>query len=104
MDNIQPIHYKAGEGDVIEFCSRHKINFSRGTAIKYLVRAGRKEGANEIEDLEKAAEFLRREIEYTKANETAPSCKRCGRKLMEDANPKWKCTNEKCEEYYLKPQ
>ena len=38
------------------------FGFNLGNAIKYLWRAGLKEGADEIQDLEKAEWYVRREI------------------------------------------
>ena len=43
-----------------------KLNFCRGNAIKYIVRAGLKDPSKEVEDLEKAMFYLRREIEEVK--------------------------------------
>jgi hypothetical protein len=58
-----PSHYNNGKGyDVIDFCNDYKLNFNRGSAIKYLSRAGKKD--NEIEDLKKAIDFIQREIKY----------------------------------------
>jgi hypothetical protein len=58
-----PSHYNNGKGyDVIDFCNDYKINFNRGSAIKYLSRAGKKD--NEIEDLKKAIDFIKREIKH----------------------------------------
>lgn len=62
--NIKPDHYKAGDMDVIAFCHVHGINFTRGNVIKYVTRAGKKDKSKELEDLKKAQEFLRREIEH----------------------------------------
>lgn len=45
--------------DVIE---AFELNFARGSALKYLLRAGRKTG-NEIRDLEKARAYIDREIQ-----------------------------------------
>lgn len=45
--------------DVIE---AFELNFARGSAIKYLLRAGRKTD-NEIRDLEKARAYIDREIQ-----------------------------------------
>jgi hypothetical protein len=42
------------------------LPFFRGNAIKYLLRAGRKEGAPETQDLEKAAQCVQFEIERLK--------------------------------------
>ena len=58
-----PSHYNNGKGyDVIDFCNDYNLNFNRGSAIKYLARAGKKD--NEIEDLKKAIDFIQREIKY----------------------------------------
>jgi len=76
-DNINPDHYKSHAGgyqviDIIEF---FQLNFSRGNAVKYLLRAGRKaeEGyrgsEKEIEDLNKAKWYIEREIERINKNE-----------------------------------
>jgi len=43
--------------DVVEW-----MNFNRGNAIKYIWRAGEKNRAAEIEDLEKARWYIDREI------------------------------------------
>lgn len=45
--------------DVIE---AFELNFARGSALKYLLRAGRKTD-NEIRDLEKARAYIDREIQ-----------------------------------------
>lgn len=45
--------------DVIE---AFELNFARGSALKYLLRAGRKT-ENEIRDLEKARAYIDREIQ-----------------------------------------
>jgi hypothetical protein len=58
-----PSHYNNGKGyDVIDFCNDYKLNFNRGSVIKYLSRAGKKD--NEIEDLKKAIDFIQREIKH----------------------------------------
>jgi hypothetical protein len=60
---ITPSHYNNGKGyDVIDFCNDYNLNFNRGSAIKYLARAGKKE--NEIADLKKAIDFIQREIKH----------------------------------------
>jgi CO dehydrogenase/acetyl-CoA synthase alpha subunit len=64
MGNI-PEHYNNGlKHDLIDVIGSYKLNFNRGNVLKYVVRAGRKQ--NEIEDLEKALDYLEREIEYTR--------------------------------------
>ena len=63
---IKPSHYKAGEFDVIAFCQLHNINFDLGNVIKYVTRAGKKENNSELQDLNKAMEYLKRRIEFKK--------------------------------------
>lgn len=62
-----PTHYNAGRIEVIEAIEDWKLNFHRGNAVKYTARAGKKDSAKEIEDLEKAVWYLKREIETLKA-------------------------------------
>jgi len=44
------------------------LNFCLGNAVKYIWRAGEKDQAKEIEDLEKASWYLLREIERRKTS------------------------------------
>ena len=56
------LHYENGtQIDVIEFATMYDLNFNRGNIIKYIVRAGKKD--DEVKELEKAMDYLRREIE-----------------------------------------
>jgi CRISPR/Cas system-associated protein Cas5 (RAMP superfamily) len=57
-----PKHYNVGEIEVIDAIEDWDLNFSRGNAIKYIARAGRKDPESEIEDLEKAVWYIEREI------------------------------------------
>lgn len=61
-DQINPSHYRgfSNGAQVIDIVER--LNFNRGNAIKYIARAGRKEGAETLTDLEKAKWYLEREI------------------------------------------
>jgi hypothetical protein len=62
-DQINPNHYRgfSNGAQVIDIVER--LNFNRGNAIKYIARAGRKEGADTLTDLEKARWYLQREID-----------------------------------------
>lgn len=62
-----PSHYNQGSIEVIEFIEDQKLGFNRGNALKYLVRAGAKDPAKEVEDLDKAIWYLRRERELVLA-------------------------------------
>ena len=61
-----PPHYKAGGIEVIDFIEAKDLNFRLGNAVKYIARAGKKEGVDPIQDLEKAAFYLKREIDARK--------------------------------------
>lgn len=60
------LHYENGKGyDVIDFAEHYQLSFVRGNIIKYVVRAGKKD--DEIKDLQKAMDYLQREIEIVRA-------------------------------------
>ena len=60
-----PPHYKAGGIEVIDFIEAKDLNFRLGNAIKYISRAGKKD-SDPVQDLEKAAWYLKREIDARK--------------------------------------
>lgn len=55
------VHYKA-KVQPIDLIEAQQLNFNRGNVIKYVSRAGKKEGESELKDLEKALYYLEREI------------------------------------------
>lgn len=58
-----PKHYESGtDYDLIDVVKHYDLNFNLGNVIKYVCRAGKKE--NEIQDLEKAIDYLERELYY----------------------------------------
>lgn len=61
-----PSHYTDGKIEVVVFIEDKKLGFHRGNAVKYICRAGKKDPAKEVEDLEKAVWYLQREIENLK--------------------------------------
>lgn len=58
-----PPHYTEGGFETIDFIEAKDLNYRLGNVIKYVSRAGRKAESNPVEDLEKAAWYLNREIE-----------------------------------------
>lgn len=58
-----PPHYNAGKIEVIDFIEDQGLGFHIGNVVKYVARAGKKEGLNEIEDLKKARWYLDRYIQ-----------------------------------------
>lgn len=69
MDNLihKASHYNKGKYEVIDVIRDWNLNFARGNVIKYVARAEHK--GKELEDLKKAMEYLRMEIEYLSKKE-----------------------------------
>lgn len=61
-----PSHYTYGKIECIDFITDKDLNFCRGNAVKYIVRAGHKDPNKEVEDLEKAIFYINKEIECIK--------------------------------------
>ena len=55
-----PSHYNTGKIEVIDFIEDQNLDFSLGSAVKYICRAGHK--GNDVEDLKKAQWYIEREI------------------------------------------
>ena len=90
-------HYRNLKPEPIEVIENWELDFNLGNVLKYIGRAGKKEGESELKDLEKAKEYLDRKIlklrEETEAivNETVEF-------LYKRANPYkekqvWTCAN-----------
>lgn len=63
MTNIEhPSYYTEGKIETVDFIMDKQLNFCKGNAIKYIVRAGKKHKKTEIEDLKKAIIYLNFEI------------------------------------------
>jgi uncharacterized damage-inducible protein DinB len=62
-----PAHYMTGGVETIDFIEAKGFNYHRGQVCKYLTRAGLKDPETEIQDLEKAAYYLSREISNLKS-------------------------------------
>ena len=61
-----PDHYRAKGMEAIDVIEAYSLNFSLGSAIKYILRAGKKPGESSIEDLNKAIWYLQREVDRHK--------------------------------------
>ena len=60
---MTPVHYNnQKEYDLIDVALDYNLNFFRFNVLKYICRAGKKE--NEIQDLEKAIDYLQRELQH----------------------------------------
>lgn len=71
FDNVEkPKHYTVGKIECIEAIEDWKLCYHLGNAVKYIVRAGRKNPEKEVEDLRKAAWYIERKIKLLeKGNE-----------------------------------
>jgi hypothetical protein len=68
MSNVNhPSHYNSGKIEVAEAIEDWKLGFHLGNVVKYVARAGKKDPAKHVEDLEKAEWYLKRMIELLKA-------------------------------------
>ena len=63
-----PTHYQ-GTIQPIDLISAQNLNFNLGNVVKYVCRAGKKQGENILSDLEKAQNYINYEIERIKKNE-----------------------------------
>ncbi len=63
-DNVHhPRHYTDGKIEVIDYIDDKGFGYCLGNAIKYISRAGKKDPATAIEDLQKALWYINHEIE-----------------------------------------
>lgn len=65
----RPPHYASLKPEPIDVIESWQLGYHLGCAVKYIARAGKKEGAPIIQDLQKAAWYLNREIERLKIAE-----------------------------------
>lgn len=61
-----PSYYCEGGIETLDFILAKKMDFLLGQVCKYIVRAGKKNPATEVEDLEKARFYLDRKIRLLK--------------------------------------
>lgn len=58
----RPSHYADGKIEPIDYIEDKKLGFCLGNAVKYISRAGKKPGNDEITDLKKAIWYIERRI------------------------------------------
>ena len=64
-DNTTPTHYQ-GTIQPIDLINAQDLNFNLGNVVKYVCRAGKKQGENVLSDLDKAKNYINYEIERLK--------------------------------------
>jgi hypothetical protein len=64
-----PLHYGGADNpfEVIKIIEHFELNFSLGSAVKYILRAGKKPHEKDITDLRKAAWYCSREADRLEA-------------------------------------
>jgi hypothetical protein len=69
-----PPHYGGGDNpfEVIKIIEHFGLNFALGSAVKYILRAGKKQRESDIIDLRKAAWYCNREAERLEALQDGP--------------------------------
>lgn len=60
---VHPKHYNEGNIETWDYIQQQNLNFFLGNAVKYISRAGKKDSATYIEDLQKAINYLQKEIQ-----------------------------------------
>ena len=74
MDNINhPKHYGGEDNtyEAIKVIRAWELGFSLGNVVKYISRAGKKDPAKRVEDLEKALWYLQEEIDNEKLKDNS---------------------------------
>ena len=66
---VHPNHYQSSIMEVIDVIEAYELNFSLGSALKYILRAGKKPGESSEEDLKKAIWYLQREVDRKKTKQ-----------------------------------
>tara|TARA_X000001382_G_scaffold123818_1_gene107891 strand:+ start:245 stop:523 length:279 start_codon:yes stop_codon:yes gene_type:complete len=66
---VKPSHYEQYEFEPVAFIMKNELSFWMGNVIKYVMRAGDKEGTPEIEDLEKAKRYIDMRINQLEGRE-----------------------------------
>lgn len=66
-----PDYYNGGSIEAWDYIKDHRLNFNLGNAIKYITRAGKKEGALKNDDLTKAIEYIKHELSQSATSNTA---------------------------------
>jgi len=61
MKEIRPDYYKSNGVETIDVIEAFELNFNLGNVVKYVLRAGKKQGEEKEKDLNKALFYLKRE-------------------------------------------
>lgn len=70
MSKANPQHYRRGSIEPWDYIVANNLGYLEGNIIKYISRAGFKDGESRLDDLTKAAAYLRKLIETTSQDES----------------------------------
>lgn len=76
----RPSHYVRWKIEPITFIQANDMPFWMGNVVKYVMRAGHKEGIDELEDLAKAKRYIEMREEHVRRQRT-------GTELAVEGNP-----------------
>lgn len=62
-------YYQSENIEAIDVIEAFDLNFNKGNVVKYVLRAGKKEGNAIVQDLKKAHWYIEREIERIEKND-----------------------------------
>jgi len=62
MSKFSPAHYQQGSIDVWDFIIDQQLNYLDGCMIKYICRAGAKEGESRLDDLLKVKAYITKAV------------------------------------------
>ncbi len=65
-----PAHYTDGAIEVIDYIEDKRLGYHLGNAVKYISRAGKKDPAKTVEDLQKAVWYINRHIANLQKEDT----------------------------------
>ena len=63
MTKHNPSHYQNGKIQVWDFIADQDVDYFTGNVIKYICRAGKKEGESELDDLLKAKAYIEKKLD-----------------------------------------
>ena len=69
MSKYDPDHYRKGQIEPWDFIASQNMDFLLGNVVKYVTRAGMKDGESELDDLVKAQMYLKKKIELISRND-----------------------------------
>ncbi len=69
-----PAHYTDGAIEVIDYIEDKRLGYHLGNAVKYISRAGKKDPAKTVEDLQKAVWYINQHIANLQKEDTNEDC------------------------------